>query len=138
MRRHLPLALEQAAAYLVYTKRVSKIDEYARELKAKMELVHKRRPVEGGYPSNLLFTFQDCVDCVRGKENGADALALLHAMAFMDGAAGIPVDGLLSRLVDDAARAVGALLELSLVSSSGDEVRVHSLVQAMTLQEECG
>jgi hypothetical protein len=49
-----------------------------------VRIIHKRPPVEGGYPHSLRITFKDCVDNVRDKESGNDALTLLRAMALQE------------------------------------------------------
>ncbi len=134
----LPLALEQAAAYVVITGR--DLAGYAELLRTRLiELMGEGRPED--YPRPVATTWELSFERLEGESR--PAAALLNLCAFLDpgdipvsllraGAGELPRE-LRGALADDVEldRAVAALRRYSLVERHGDAMRVHRLVQAV-------
>jgi tetratricopeptide (TPR) repeat protein/DNA-binding XRE family transcriptional regulator len=134
----LPLALEQAAAYLEASGR--DLDGYAGLLRTRLvELMAAGRP--DGYPLPLATTWRLSFD--RMADESPDAAALLRLCAFL-GPDDVPIDVLQAgggdlpnplgaALADDLEldRAIASLRRYSLVQRQDDGLRVHRLVQAV-------
>jgi len=134
----LPLALEQAAAYVDASGR--DLGSYAELLRTRLvELMAQGRPQD--YPQTVASTLRVSVDRIVGEHREAAALLRLCAFlapndipvrALQVGAGAVPEE-LSSVLVDDVEldRAVASLRRYSLLDRKGDGLHVHPLVQAV-------
>jgi tetratricopeptide (TPR) repeat protein/transcriptional regulator with XRE-family HTH domain len=134
----LPLALEQAAAYVELSGR--DLASYGELLRTRLvELMREGRPE--GYPRPVATTWQ--LSFERIEEERPSATGLLRLCAFLApsdipisivrAAAGELPEGLREALSDDIEldRTIAALRRYSLVDRQGDELRVHRLVQTV-------
>ncbi|MCH9648189.1 MAG: tetratricopeptide repeat protein, partial [Deltaproteobacteria bacterium] len=145
---YLPLALEQASAFLA-TRQSSITDYLASYKERRLKLLEKVPPSEGGYELTVATTWQMNIDQV---EETSDASAdVLKVSAFLE-PQGIPLGfftrgaphlgSRLAALAEDLKEPIEAdellapLLEYSLVESEDKQAktfRVHRLVQEVTL-----
>jgi tetratricopeptide (TPR) repeat protein/transcriptional regulator with XRE-family HTH domain len=134
----LPLALEQAAAYVENTGR--DLAGYADLLRGHLvDLMHRGRPP--GHPRPVATTWQLSFDRIGAEDPAAgDLLRLLAFLAPDDvpvavlmAGAGVLPPRLRRALTDEVAAdaAIAALRRYSLASRQGDRLRVHRLVQAV-------
>jgi tetratricopeptide (TPR) repeat protein len=135
----LPLALEQAAAYLIENPWRGLAD-YASLLQSRMaELLREGKPDD--YPLPVASTWDLSFQRIEQKQPAAADLLRLCAFLAPDdipvtalkaGGGELP-DGLRSALEDEIAsdRVVGALHDYSLIDRQDDGLRVHRLVQWM-------
>ena len=133
----LPLALEQAAAYLIENPWHSLAD-YASLLQSRMaELLREGKPDD--YPLPVASTWDLSFQRVEQEQPAAADLLRLCAFLACDdiritvlkaGGEELP-DGLWLALEDEIAsdRVVGALHDYTLIDRQGDGLRVHRLVQ---------
>lgn len=134
----LPLALEQAAAYLDTCGR--DLGSYASLLRTRLvELLAQGRPED--YPRTVATTLRLSVDRIDSEQPEAAALLRLCAFlaptdipvrALQTGAGEVPEE-LRSALMDDLQldRTVAGLRRYSLIEREGDGLHVHPLVQAV-------
>jgi tetratricopeptide (TPR) repeat protein/transcriptional regulator with XRE-family HTH domain len=134
----LPLALEQAAAYLELSGR--DLASYAELLRTRLvELMREGTPE--GYPRPVATTWQLSFERMEGERPAAASLLRLCAflapsdipISVIRAAAGELPDGLRAALDDDVEldRTIAALRRYSLVDRQGDGLRVHRLVQTV-------
>jgi tetratricopeptide (TPR) repeat protein/transcriptional regulator with XRE-family HTH domain len=135
---HLPLALEQAAAYLEVSGR--DLAGYAGLLGTRLpRLMREGKPED--YPRPVASTWLISFECVAGELPAAAALLRLCAFLAPDD---IPVSALRadaghmpnplrSALADEVEldRTIGVLARYSLARRQGDGLRIHRLVQAV-------
>jgi hypothetical protein len=138
----LPLALEQAAAYIEQSAHLS-LAQYKKEFRRRRnKLLGKGTPL--AYNGTVDATFTLAVEQLANKSEAAVQLLRISAFLAPDQ---LPLDLLLSipdllpKPLDDAARdtltsaeTIGLLYEASLFTPDvGDTARIHQLVQAVTL-----
>ncbi|MBI3697510.1 MAG: TIR domain-containing protein, partial [Acidobacteria bacterium] len=126
----LPLALEQAGAYIETTPGISIAGYLSLFQSRTAELLHERSP-STDYPRSVAATFQLSLD--RLREEAPAALDMLHLLAYL------APDDIPRDLVEGAAaknplewnRAVAALRRYSLAELRDDAFALHRLVQAV-------
>jgi tetratricopeptide (TPR) repeat protein len=135
----LPLALEQAGAYIEETG-ISLSDYGERFRDHRKKVLGRGRPSD--YPETVATTWEISFQAV--KERSPSSLDLLNLCSFL-APDGIPrnllIDGsshlpkMLASIVSDPLKfdeAAAALIRYSLVTSSADGLSVHRLIQAVT------
>jgi tetratricopeptide (TPR) repeat protein len=138
---YLPLALEQAAAYIEENGR--SLGDYLTLFKERrLELLELGRPPSAEYPDTVATTWSLSFEDIEGESPAGAALLKLAAFLAPDeiprrlivnGAAYLPTD--LTAAARDPIlldKAVGALRRSSLIETGADGFSVHRLVQAVT------
>jgi hypothetical protein len=135
----LPLALEQAGAYLEQTG--EQLATYAELLQTNLARLLAEGRV-ANHPGSVVATW--ALSFQRVGERSAAAADLLRLCAFLspaaiplgllEQAAGVPAESELAAAIGDRVglnRAISALLDYSLLSRQGDRLTLHGLVQAV-------
>ena len=118
--RGLPLALEQAAAYIVADKGL-KIQSYLESYRSRgLKRLEARRPALGGYPRSVVSTWAANFEMVEAESPAAADVLRLSAFLAPDA---IPL-----QLLADGASQLGPAVQQALAGAEEDPLLVHDLL----------
>ena len=136
MVQYLPLALQQAAAYIRHTGMT--VDTYLDQFKSHKELLLSERHGDMLYNKTVMTTWSMAIDKIK-ETNNSLALALINIMSYLDGKS-IKKELFLDFSDNDIVvlnKAIDILEQYSLINISSDiddsrnTITVHSLVQSV-------
>jgi tetratricopeptide (TPR) repeat protein len=119
---YLPLALEQACAYIHALK--ASFSEYLKSFKKRhLELLNRRRPVAGDYPESVRTTWALNFTEVRQHSNAA--ADLLYLLAFLT------PDNIPLEFLNEGAAELGTVLKASLCDVDEDPLALDAVLEPL-------
>jgi tetratricopeptide (TPR) repeat protein len=120
---YLPLALEQAGAFLSSTKTRFK-DYFAAFQNRRLELLNKSKPVVGNYPESVMTTW--AMNFQEVEHTSSAAADLLRFSAFLHPDA-IPLDLIAAGAID-----LGPAISIALSNAHSDPVVINEVLEPLT------